>query len=440
MTNPEGALFERLTAISQPIFRQTLADWVLYYTPGNLVKVRHEQTALFENALRGGNDGNFPQASQLVQAAAQAQQNWQRWLHTPIEPVCLTLYMNRRCNLSCGYCFADPSPRDHSEISLSAIQSATRQVAANCAARHLPLVIIYHGGGEPTLSWHLIEQLDPHLYRLADEYGIPLFRYIATNAVLSPARASWLAKRVDKVGISCDGPAAIQDIQRPKHNGRPSHIALERSAHILEKARVPIQMRVTLTRESMLRQPEIAAYLCDTIHPQAIHVEQAYPGGRSGVETHLREEEVDAWLDAYREAQSIAQAHGITWEISTIRLNEIHGAYCHVFRGVANLVPGDSASACFKLCSAEECAQTGLATGALDSAGDFHFDRKGAYRLQTQYRVPQPCQGCFLQYHCTHGCPYSCPLLDQGQPNRIFCTLLQKLAARQLIAQADING
>ncbi|HWS57401.1 MAG TPA: radical SAM protein, partial [Actinotalea sp.] len=198
----------------------------------------------------------------------------------PFAPTCLTLYLNRDCNLHCSYCFSSPVRHDRSRLTGEAVTAAARIVAANCASAGVPLTVALHGGGEPTLDPDLVDDLLGRVEAVASESGVPVFRYVATNGVMSRAKASWLAQRVDLVGLSCDGPPDLHDAQRPTWTGRPTSDAVERTARVLREAGTPFHVRATVTPESCTRQEEIAEYLCG-LGAAEIHVEPVYRVGRA---------------------------------------------------------------------------------------------------------------------------------------------------------------
>jgi sulfatase maturation enzyme AslB (radical SAM superfamily) len=231
------------------------------------------------------------------------------------------LYLNRRCQLACQYCFSDlPEVTDFAEVSVDTACVAANLVANNCAEENLPLVVVFHGGGEPVLSWRLVDALQPELRRIADAHGIPLFRYIATNGVMSEQRAHWLARSFDLVGLSIDGPPEIQLVQRPYRNSNQDNtLIILRTARILREAGVPVHIRVTLTAESALQQMEICQYLCKNISPSAISVEPVYRGGRANASMQIREEQLDGFVKSFFEARAEARRREADWRMSGAR-------------------------------------------------------------------------------------------------------------------------
>lgn len=432
--------FFRLPGLNASIFRYNTPEWSLFYAPGRLVKVIAAQTNVYEDHLRSHyDDERFPFLKELRRSAIRAERLFLKKLTLPFEPLSLNLYLNQKCNLRCIYCFSSLPEINGRELSQAAIQSAAEIVATNCAKQRQPLTVVFHGGGEPVLSWQLIDQLQPFLRGLAERNDIPLFRYIATNGVMSERLARWLAKSFELIGLSCDGPPAIQSAQRQNRSQTDNSNALiERTSRILHDAGKPVHVRVTLTASTAARQAEICHYLCEKLHPREIHVEPVYSNGKAKPDIYLSDEHIDSFVSSYFEAQSIAAAYGSEWKMSGSRLGEVHGAHCNILRQMLNLVPGDHATACFKLTSSEQAQDADLTIGHFDSKTHiFVLDKRHIHTLIAHYTHPARCQGCLIEYQCTHNCPNGCPLLNSPANPELggdtLCKLLRKIASQQII-------
>lgn len=422
------------------ISAHTTGNWRIYYAPGILVKVERSGWDDFEERLRHPTAQAPQSIRRLADAAQQAKMHWDRLLKGAFKPVCLTLYPTLNCNLKCQYCFAASTVRSQWKLTDEAVLAAMRLVAYNCAQEKVPLSIVFHGGGEPTLAWRQIEALQPWIRDFAQQYGIPYFRYIATNGVLSESRAKWLAQSFDLVGLSCDGPPAIQNRQRPARNhSQSSSAALERTAKILQDYGVPLVARVTITPATVEQQVEICAYICEHLQPTAIHVEPVYPGGRAGEAALL--EDAEAFVRAFQQARRIAKQFGVNWEISGSRLGELHGAHCNFLKQVLLLIPGDLASACFKTIQRSQARRTGFEIGRYDPRErEFVLDQDKIQALRQQYHFDETCQQCWLRYQCSHGCPASCMLSDARKPNPFICQMQQRLAEARILEAAASLG
>jgi uncharacterized protein len=433
--------FFRLPGLGASIFRYNTPEWSLFYAPGTLVKVVSAKANLYEDHLRSYyDDDHLPFLKELRRSAVKVEGLYRKKQSAPFEPLSLNLYLNEKCNLNCRYCFSELPERSDRELSVQAIQAAAKIVAANCAKHHQPLTVVFHGGGEPTLSWRLIDTIQPALAKLAEQKAIPLFRYIATNGVMSEGRARWLARSFDLIGISCDGPFEIQTAQRPSRNRKINTLPIiERTARILYEADKPVHVRVTLTASTVRQQPEICQYLCENLKPQEMHVEPVYSNGPGYADMYLKDEHVDLFIEAYFKAQTIAKAHGSQWKMSGSRINEVHGGYCNILRQALNLVPGDAATACFKLANAEKAKRAGLSIGRFDSATRiFVLDDAYIRFLRAGYTRPAACEYCLIAYQCTHNCPNVCPLVKQAEEQTpdgdILCKILRKTVNQQIIS------
>ena len=424
--------FSPLQFAPGPIYRVQRKDASLYYAPGYLLRVEKASVpSVEEQMLNHDISSKEPGVITLLDHAVQAKEKWDNLLAPSYQPQSLHLYLNRRCQLACEYCFSDlPKVTEPAEISVEAARAAANLVAKNCAEKNLPLVVVFHGGGEPVLSWRLIDTLQPELRRIADAHKLSLFRYIATNGVMTEQRARWLARSFDLVGLSIDGPTDIQLAQRPYRNSdRDTTVVILRTARILREAGVPVHVRVTLTARSATRQAEICRYLCENISPRAISVEPVYLGGRADASMLIQEEHLEGFAASYFEARTEAQFHGVNWQMSEARLAEVHGPYCNIFRHVLQLTPDDVASACFKDVSASQAEKRGMLVGRFSET--VQLDVEKVRSLSSAFARPKVCEICFLGYHCTYDCPNTC-LLDGEKKSDILCKLLKNISSRRL--------
>ena len=116
-------------------------------------------------------------------------------------------------------------------------------------------------------------------------------------------------------------------------------------------------------------------------------------------------------------ARSLAEEKRTKLIYCGARINEIHGRYCQIFRGVRQLIPGDGCSVCFLEGSAEHAEKNGL----------FLPDDPGAL-TDTLKSDDAACQNCFNRYHCSRGCPDICPLSGQGDFGSFRCQVNRTLS------------
>jgi sulfatase maturation enzyme AslB (radical SAM superfamily) len=418
------------------IFRKDMPEEALFYAPGYLAIVDAEQAEKFEEELSGTEPSTWDAVVDLQQHAAAALQTWTGLRTRPYSPSCLTLYLNEQCNLNCIYCFASPGGQAHpaASLSLNAVQCAARLVAKNCQRAARPFTVVFHGGGEPALDLAEMDRLLTAIEKISREYHLPIFRYIATGGAIPPENVRWLAKHFDLIGLSCDGPADVQDRQRPLRNGKGSTALVERAAEIIHAEHKPLHVRATITYESVNRQEEIAEYICHLLHPQEIHVEPVYFGGRADEKSHLEPEQAQEFVDHFFNAKAVAQSYGISWLSSGSCPGEIHGPYCNVFRDVLNLIPGDGATACFKMTNTDSARSVNVLIGEYDQGRDeYHLNASAIQQIQTAMsRYLPDCATCFNQFHCSGLCPDHCAVEGKVPHSQTRCWVQALLAERML--------
>jgi len=420
-----------------PIFRRDLDEYTTFYAPGAVCVVCQQDAESFEARL-GLDDGELDWADRLLRHARSAVEQDRRSRQEPFQPESLTLYLNNECNLRCAYCYAAPTLEPAPRLRMETVTPAAVLVAENCREKGLPFYNVFHGGGEPVFRFERLRRALAVLDGVASAHGVETFRYVATNGVLTEDQALWLARNFDLVGLSCDGPAEIQDRQRPQWDGQGSSQILERTARILREEGCTLHLRTTITSASLERQAEIAGYLCQQFAPEEIRFEPVYPGGRAG-ETALRSEQAGEFVTHFLVARAVAQEYGVRLLTSGSRLDSIHGPHCNVFRQTLTVVPGGVATACFKLCDASQVSEWGGEIGRLNrEAGRFEINQDRLQALREQLAADPPeCVACFNRFHCARVCPNRCPLRDGaawlGNRNATFRCQVQKTLAMALL-------
>ena len=452
----EAEAFRQVRAGGRPIFRWDSAEYATFYAPGYVCVVGLPDADSFETTIQveeSGVPNLFGSPSDQGQGVAWGPQLWRqadlalaearRWQEEPFRPECLTLYMNNECNLGCVYCHTDPLPGPAPRLEPETIAVAAEVVAVHCRQKGRPLYGVFHGGGEPTLHQERVERALALLDRAASAHDVELFRYVATNGVMSEKKAAWLARHFDLIGLSCDGPAEIQNRQRPGRDGGTTAHVVERTGRILREEGGRFHVRTTITRATLSRQAEIADYICQQFSPEEIHFEPVYLGGRTSAATGLGAHQAGEFVANFLKARQVAREHGILLATSGSRPDALHGPYCHVFRDTLNLVPGGVATACFKVTTAAQVEEKGAAIGALNrESGRFEIDQPRVRELcQRLDALPAGCTDCFNRYHCVRACPDYCPLEgntrpDHGAAEPGFRCLAQKALAYAIIREA----
>lgn len=420
-----------------PIFTMDDAAGSILYAPGYAATAAHADRVVLEHH------------------AVRAQQAWMALVSREYLPECLTLYLSNRCNLGCGYCYSAPHDSERARWRLhpspgrpgeeafptldeAAVAAAATVVAANCERKAKPFSLIFHGGGEPTLHWDLLQRLRERVGAIAYDRGLPLWSYIATNGVMPAAKADWLAEHFSTIGLSCDGPQDLQDSNRPAANGAATSQAVERTAARLLERGATVHVRATITRAAVHRQAEIAAYCLDRLGARVVRFEPAYQA-HPGSPAFFEPCDASLFVGHFLAARRLARARGAELHVSGVRIDEIHGAYCNPLRDVLQVSPNGHASACFLTADGDRSEDEAMSLGRYDpGSGEFVIDYPRARTLRQQAaRIPSRCHDCVNVYHCARDCPDVC-LITRDAPAIAtpgFRCRVQKLLAHALIRE-----
>jgi radical SAM protein with 4Fe4S-binding SPASM domain len=422
--------FQHIPSTHLPIYQFKTAEIGLLYTPGLLWKVSLELMRDIECQTK--NKQYTPDFIRFINRASEVLKIYQALINVKFNPTNITFYVNQKCNLNCQYCFSIKSPNPIAELSLKSAIAGLELVAENCRLANMPMTLAIHGGGEPLRSFHKVQMILKHLQSIIERDGLVVNKYIATNGVMPIQKAKWIAGHFDRIGISCDGPVGIQAVQRPAIDQCNTNQIIERTAAVIRDSGKTLDVRVTITPETIELQPLIAKYICENLKPVAIHAEPVYLGKRTSLSDCINQSQVKIFIDSFLQAQKLAQGYCSSWEISGTRLNGVHTSYCHLFQQVLNLVPGDTATACFKLVNEQEVFLRKFQLGSYRKGEkQFRLDTENHHDLISKYALPGKCEGCFMQYQCSHGCPNNCLLTHEYQ-DQTSCLILKGIAQARL--------
>lgn len=395
-----------------PLFRLTRGGSAVFYAPG------HVAPAL---------------SDELVRRAADALAARRRLAEDRFAPECLTVYLNNRCNLACGYCFAaaDRAPTAP-PIDRRAALGAAGLVARCCARKRQPFHLVLHGGGEPTLDWESAIRLVEATRAIADQAGVGWLGSLVTNGVMPEERAAWLGREFHLVGISCDGPPDIQDRQRPLAGGGPTSPHIVRTARALRDAGCRVPVRATITPLTVHRQAEIVSYLHEALGAVEMRFEPVYRASA------FAPDQAERFVAHFLAAQREARGRGCDLEFSSARLDGIHGPFCDVLRQALHLLPDGTATACFFCTTGRGADAAGKAIGRWDEArGEYWLDvnRIAAHRRRA-LEIPVACRACINVCHCARDCPDGCVATDAAPAAPSFRCLVQRRLAEEWILEA----
>ena len=358
----------------------------------------------------------------------------------------VTLFPTSRCNLRCGYCYANGG--DHPlDMPWDVARAAIDLVARNAGLLGSPKFAVgFHGGGEPLLAWPLIRQCVEYAQRAAEDRGLRVEIFAATNGLLQPEQMEYVSRHFTTVNVSLDGPPDIQDRNRPRIDGGGSYSGVEKTIRFFDEVGFAYGFRATVSAGTVKRSAEIVEHLATQFHPRYIHLEPLWMCGRcstSGEKPPPDEEFADCFL----EAVAAGRAHGIDIVYSGARVDVLTSKFCAAAGDGFNVLPQGLVTSCYEAVDPADPKAALFHYGRYDrDSQNFVFDEERRARLQAlSVENLDHCRDCFCKWHCAGDClskvfARSGRLVHEGSSR---CRMNRELTLRyldRLVATAAANA
>ena len=173
-----------------------------------------------------------------------------------IRPNRLLIILSQQCNLACSYCYAHES-RSKQRLDLNIIFTGVDYLLSY--DENDLKVFTFIGGGEPFVTWNLLEESIYYIEKKANERNIKYQIRIVTNGTLiTEEKAQWLSNKNVVISLSFDILPDIQDKQRSMPHGISSHAKVAQGIDVLRKNKIPFIFRSTITHLNVGRMLEMA--------------------------------------------------------------------------------------------------------------------------------------------------------------------------------------
>ena len=354
-------------------------------------------------------------------------------------PTMAVLLVTNQCQLRCQYCYAaagEPSPRQLTSGTARAAIDYVYQVATARGKPHFE--VSFHGGGEPTLAWKVIQEATAY----ARQKPLPAKITLTSNGIWSKAKREWIFENIDGLTLSMDGRPEVQDRRRPFASGRGSSEQVMRSVAELDRRSFPYGIRMT-SMAPWSELPEDVRFLCENTKCRSIQVEPTFNTSRGG-HGEAGDEEILAFGDAYLEAWEIARQAGRRFYYSGARAGIRTATFCSApFQALITDVSGALVT-CYEVTGPShplyELSQIGQVDESKQQVNVDHAARSNLLDLIRARR--EACQDCFCYYTCAGDC-YARAFV-QGPDGHLErgsrCVLNQHLTRRLLLYMIAQNG
>ncbi len=347
------------------------------------------------------------------------------------------IFPTTNCNLKCKYCYARGGEK---KININ-LELAKKSIDFFLKLRKNPksLCIRFQGGGEPTVRIELVKKIVAYARKRVER----AYFGIQTNGVFAKETALWLAKNMDWVSISCDGPPSVQDKQRPSKNGKQTSHFIERTIKILSKFNINLFVRATITAYSVERQKEILEYL-RRLGINQIHFSPLFKMGRSDQTTSLftQRPDFDTYINEFLAARELAEELDIY-----LKENVFFNIYCkrniYCDCSIPNfmLTTDGFISACYDDYLGESHEKSPFIYGKYDKKNNkFILNQKKVKYLQRRtVNNMRKCHDCFLKWNCGGSCPSRALRVTKNifKPSKEDCLFTRKVSKKYILYRAE---
>ena len=253
------------------------------------------------------------------------------------------------------------------------------------------------------------------------------------------------SKKFTNLNISIDGPADIQDFNRPMTDGSGSFAIIRDNMKFLDEHDFPYGVRATITKRDVHRMEEMVEWFKSEFNITFLHIEPLWLCGRC-LTTGEEAPNDDDFIRYYAQAMEKAEQIGVNLVYSGLRLDSLLSKFCAAAGDGFNVLPDGNVTSCYEVTETDNPKAELFHYGRYDfSRKEFVFDMDKIKRLQ-QYSVENIpyCSDCFCKWHCAGDCiskvfDISKSFQHEGSSR---CTLNRRLTMIQLekLIASQMNG
>jgi uncharacterized protein len=327
----------------------------------------------------------------------------------------LSLAVAQKCNLGCGYCYAQQGSFGTAAKSMS-IATANKAVdvlleeAGDGGKATLAFL-----GGEPLVNRAVIYETTRRAAELARRRGIALNFSITTNGtLLNDDDAVFFEDHGFAVTISLDGPREVHDRLRPFKSGAGSFDRIMRNVRPLlaHQRRMQVSARVTVTPDNL----ELRRTLDDSIgagfHSVGFSPMLSAPGRGNELQADDLVRLLDGMIEcglAFEQYLVAGERYPFANMVNAMR--EIHrGSHrpypCGAGAGYLGVSADGDLSACHRF--------VGDVEGAMGTLDSIDRGRQARWLAERHVHRQAACTTCWARYLCGGGCHHE--TVHRGRP------------------------
>ena len=339
----------------------------------------------------------------------------------------MAILPNHTCNFSCSYCYSAKG-RSGTVLERETLDRALEWFVNSRRLAQRSLSISFIGGGEPLLSWPLVEHGIEYADSLSKQHGMQLSMSLITNGSIMNEHIAECLKRFDVL------PDVSFDILEEAQNKNRKHYDLVcRNIDILCDAGIPPSINATVT-------PDTVEHLEDMV----VFMARRFPLVDSMVFEPVVSTELFPSADDLRRFYELYLDH--FFAAKTVAGNVGKYLNCRIYKNIDSvldrgcpskfaLTPQGDISICYCTSSPNERMFSKRVYGRVTGEGVEIDNERFLSVHETDVHSFEKCRHCFAKWHCGGGC--MCPNDSYDEPHLDeVCRFTRQLVIRTLIERA----
>jgi uncharacterized protein len=347
----------------------------------------------------------------------------------PSDVFALTVLPTSKCNFSCSYCYS-AAGHASKELDINHLNAVLDYFIDEKRVNRDDLYISFGGGGEPFLSWDIIEHTMVYATQMAEKQGLRIsFSFASNGSVINEKIIRILKKFKVKANISFDILESVHNAQRKNYD-----IICQTLDRLLEAEIIPsinavitplnVTLQEKMVEEISRRFPKIKRLSFDPV-----------------VDTRLyaNPEDYHKFFSDYTEGFFKARKLGkiLNVDVNCILLRNLSMLRDRACPGSFDLTPHGTISSCFFVSSPKETLYDDFIFGKVDDSGRLEFNDAVFSKNQGDSLAgKERCAACFAKWHCGGGChyqnsSYSVEIQD------VLCNNIREFTRRALVEKFD---
>lgn len=343
----------------------------------------------------------------------------------------LHLLLNEKCNFHCKYCYS-AAGRSTQELNISQIKTVLSYFLSYNRGAVNDRTIMFMGGGEPTLSWDLLEKSTLIADSIAKEQGINVHFSLTTNGSIMTDQMLYFLKKYNfTVQLSFE---ILPDIQNKQ---RGSYDSVEKNLLKLTEYGINNYVRSTITDKNVDRIPEMVEH-CHKHFPKVKKIScQQVVDPNYFTSKAIVDDFFNRYFESFQNGEKKAEEYGITLRSSSSHLINYskREKFCY---NLLCLTPFGTLTMCPDVSSPLEKDYKDSLIGRIDYKKVL-FDNDAFARLSMgSIHTIDKCRSCYARWNCGSGCPSSRRVYKPEIFDAI-CDYYRRMLTNSLIKQLAVR-